>query len=124
MKMEYDRKKLEMEERVTKAKTRAKVMSTFGDVSLQKYKKEDQFLTGKDNRKNKKAPLLRKDPVFHKNETKIENQKFSHQSTLNYDWKEFIPGNNIFLMRTISLMGKFLRCFASLYNNKVRPRLT
>ena len=38
--MEYDRKKLEMEEKVVKAKERAKVLSAFGDVSLQKYKKE------------------------------------------------------------------------------------
>ena len=57
MKMEYDRKKLEMEERVAKVKARKKVLSTFGDVSLQKYKKEDQLLTGEDNRKNKKTPL-------------------------------------------------------------------
>ena len=34
MKMEYDRKKFEMEERVEKAKARAKVLSTFGDVSF------------------------------------------------------------------------------------------
>ena len=52
IKMEYDRKKLEMEERVAKSKTRAKVWSTFGDVSLQKYNEEDQLLPEKDNRKN------------------------------------------------------------------------
>ena len=34
MKMEYDRKKFEMEERVEKAKVRAKVLTTFGDVSF------------------------------------------------------------------------------------------
>ena len=95
-KMEYDRKKLEIEERVAKAKARAKVLSTFGDVSLQKYKKEDQLLTEEDNRKNKKTPLQRKDPIFQKNETKIEDQKFSHQSRLNYDCKEFIPGKKYF----------------------------
>ena len=96
MKMEYDKTKLEMEERVAKAKARPKVLSTFDDVSLQKYKKEDQLLTGDGNRKNKKTPLLRKDPVFHKNETKIEDQKFSHQSRLNCDCKEFIPGKKYF----------------------------
>ena len=98
MRMEYDRKKLEMEERVVKAKARAraKVLSTFGDVSLQRYKKEDQLLTGEDNRKNKKTPILRKDPVFHKNETKTEDQKFIHQSRLNYDCKESIPGKKFF----------------------------
>ena len=96
IKMEYDRKKLEIEEKVAKAKARAKALNTFGDVSLQKYKKEDQLLTEDDNRKSKKTPLLRKDPVFHKNETKIEDQKFSHQSRLNYDCKEFIPGNKYF----------------------------
>ena len=96
IKMEYDRKKLEIEEKVAKAKARAKVLNTFGDVSLQKYKKEDQLLTEEDNRKSKKTPLLRKDPVFHKNETKIEDQKFSHQSRLNYDCKEFIPGKKYF----------------------------
>ena len=67
IKMEYDRKKLEIEERVAKAKARAKVLSTFGDVSLQKYKKEDQLLTEEDNRKNKKTGLLGKDPIFQKN---------------------------------------------------------
>ena len=41
IKMEYDRKKLEIEERVAKTKARAKVLNTFGDVTLQKYKKED-----------------------------------------------------------------------------------
>ena len=96
IKMEYDRKKLEIEERVAKAKARAKVLSTFGDVSLQKYKKEDQLLTEEDNRKNKKTPLQRKDPIFQKNETKIEDQKFSHQSRLNCDCKEFIPGKKYF----------------------------
>ena len=60
MKMEYDRRKLEMEERAAKANTRPKVLSTCCDVSLQKYKKEDQFLTGEDNGKNTKTPLLRK----------------------------------------------------------------
>ena len=40
-----------MEEKVVKAKARAKVLSTFGDAYLQKYKKEDQFLTGEDKRK-------------------------------------------------------------------------
>ena len=93
IKMEYDRKKLEIEERVAKAK--AKVLSTFGDVSLQKCKEEDQLLN-EDNRKNKKTPLLRKDPVFRKNETKIEDQKFSHRSRLNYDCKGFIPGKKYF----------------------------
>ena len=96
IKMEYDRKKLEIEEKVAKAKARAKVLNTFGDVSLQKYKKEDQLLTEDDNRKSKKTPLLRKDPVFHKNETKIEDQKFSNQSRLNYDYKKFIPGKKYF----------------------------
>ena len=52
MKMEYDRKKLEIEERLAKAKATAKGLSTFGDAFLQKYKKEDQLLTGEDNRKN------------------------------------------------------------------------
>ena len=96
IKMEYDRKKLEIEEKVAKAKARAKVLNNFGDQSLQKHKKEDQLLTEEDNRKSKKTPLLRKDPVFHKNETKIEDQKFSHQSRLNYDCKEFIPGKKYF----------------------------
>ena len=50
----------------------------------------------RNNRKNKKTPLLRKEPIFHKNETKIEDQKFSHQSRLNYDCKEFIPGKKYF----------------------------
>ena len=50
----------------------------------------------KNNRKNKKTPLLRKEPIFHKNEIKIEDQKFSHQSRLNYDCKEFIPGKKYF----------------------------
>ena len=50
----------------------------------------------KNNRKNKKTPLLRKEPIFHKNETKIEDQKFSHQSRLNYDCNEFIPGKKYF----------------------------
>ena len=49
--MEYDRKKLEIEERVAKAKARAEVLSTFGDVSFQKYKREDQFLSGENNKK-------------------------------------------------------------------------
>ena len=96
IKMEYDSKKLEIEEKVGNAKARAKVLNTFGEVSLQKYKKEDQLLTEEDSRKSKKAPLLRKDPVFHKNETKTEDQKFSHQSRLNYDCKEFIPGKKYF----------------------------
>ena len=95
-KMEYDRKKLTIKEKVAKAKERAKVLNSFGDVSLQTYKKEDQFLTEKDNRKSKKTPLLRKDAVFHKNETKTEDQKFSHQSRLNYDGKGFIPGQKYF----------------------------
>ena len=56
-----------MEERVAKAKAREKVLSTFGDVSLQKYKKEDQFLTREDNRKHKKTLLLKKDHIFDKN---------------------------------------------------------
>ena len=43
IKIKYYRKKLEMEERV--AKTRAKVFSTLGDISLQKYRKEDKLLT-------------------------------------------------------------------------------
>ena len=54
------------------------------------------MLTEEDNRKNKKTPLLRKDPVFHKNETKIGDQKFSYQSRLNYDYKEFIPYKKYF----------------------------
>ena len=95
IKIEYNRKKLETEERVAKAKARAKVLNTFGDVSLQKYKKEDQLLTEEDNRNSKKTPLLRNDPIFHKNETKIEDHKFSHQS-LNYDCKEFIPRKKYF----------------------------
>ena len=95
--MEYDRKKLEMEERVVKAKERAKVLSAFGDISLQKYKKEEQqLLTREDNSRNKKMLLLRKDPIFGKNENKIEDQKFSHQPRLNYDCKEFIPGKKCF----------------------------
>ena len=69
--MEYDRKQLE--EKVAKA--RAKVLNIFGDVSLQ-----DQLLTEEKNRKSKKTRLLRKDLVFHKNETKIDDQKFSHPS--------------------------------------------
>ena len=96
IKMEYDRKKLEIEEKVAKAKARAKVLNNFGDQSLQKHKKEDQLLTEEDNKKSKKTPLLRKDPVLHKNETKIEDQKFSHQSRLSYDCKEFIPGKKYF----------------------------
>ena len=83
MKIEYNRKKLEIEEKVAKAKTRAKVLSTLGNVSLQKYKKKGLLLTGADNSKNKKIPLLRKDPIFDKNENKVEDQKFSHQSRLN-----------------------------------------
>ena len=52
--MEYDGKKLKMEERVVKAKARAKVLSTFGDAYLQKYKKEDrQLLTEEDNSEKK-----------------------------------------------------------------------
>ena len=96
IKMEYDRKKLEIDKKVAKAKARAKVLNTFGDVSLQKYKKDDQLLTEEDNRKSKKTPLLTKDPVFHKNETKIEDQKYSHQSRLNHECKEFIPGKKYF----------------------------
>ena len=65
--MEYDRKKLEIEEMVAKAKARAKVSSTFDDASLQKCKKEDQLLTKEDNRKNKKTGLLKTDPIFQKN---------------------------------------------------------
>ena len=65
--MEYDRKKLEIEERVAKAKARAKVLNTFDDASLQKCKKEDQLLTKEDNRKNMKTGLLGKDPIFQKN---------------------------------------------------------
>ena len=94
--MAYDRRKLEIEEKVAKAKARAKVLNTFDDVSLQNYKKEDQLLTEEDNRKSKKTLLLRKDPVFHKNETKITGQKFSHQSRLNYDCKEFFPDKKYF----------------------------
>ena len=71
IKMEYDRKKLEIEERVAKAKARAKALHTFGDTSLQKYKKEDQLLTEEKNRKKKKTPLLRKDPIFHKMRQKL-----------------------------------------------------
>ena len=81
---------------MAKAKARANVLNTFGDVSLQKYKKDDQLLTEEDNRKSKKTPLLTKDPVFHKNETKIEDQKYSHQSRLNHECKEFIPGKKYF----------------------------
>ena len=40
IKMEHDRKNLEIEERVAKAKAREKVLSAFGNESLQKYKKE------------------------------------------------------------------------------------
>ena len=58
---------------VAKGKARADVLSTFDDASLQKCKKEDQLLTEEDNRKNKKTGLLRKDPLFHKNETKIQD---------------------------------------------------
>ena len=43
IKIKYYRKKLEMKERV--AKIRAKVFSTLGDISLQKYRKEDKLLT-------------------------------------------------------------------------------
>ena len=49
-----------MEERAAKANTRPKVLSTFYDVSLQNYKKEDQFLTGETNGKYTKTSLLRK----------------------------------------------------------------
>ena len=66
-------------------------MNIFGDVSLQ-----DQLLTEEKNRKSKKTRLLRKDLVFHKNETKTEDQKFSHPSRLNYDCKVFIPGKKYF----------------------------
>ena len=106
--MEYDRKKLEIEERVAKTKARAEVLSTFGDVSFQKYKREDQFLSGENNRKNKKTPLMRKDPIFHKNETKIEDQKFRQQSRLNYDCKEFTPGKKYFsddLFHEVAIMN-------------------
>ena len=96
MKMKYDRKKLEMEESVAKAKARAKVLSILGDVSLQEYKKEDQMLTGEDNSKNKRTHLLKKDPIFNKNENKIEDHKFSHHSRLNYTCKEFIFGKKYF----------------------------
>ena len=68
-----------MEKRVAKAKARAQVLSTLGDVSLPKYKKEDQLLTGEDNSKNKRTTLLRKDPIIDKNENNIDNQKFSPQ---------------------------------------------
>ena len=52
--MEYDGKKLKMEEKVVKAKARAEVLSTFGDAYLQKYKKEDQqLLTEEDNSEKK-----------------------------------------------------------------------
>ena len=37
-----------------------------------------------------------KDPILYKNETKIEDQKFRHQSRLNYDCNEFIPGKKYF----------------------------
>ena len=57
---------------------------------------DQQLLTGEDNSKNKKTLLLRKDPIFDKNENKTEDQKFSHQSRLNYDCKEFIPGKKYF----------------------------
>ena len=50
MKMEYDRNKLEMEENMAKEKARAKVLKTICDVSLRKYKKEDELLTEEDNR--------------------------------------------------------------------------
>ena len=96
MKMKYDRKKLEMEESVAKTKARAKVLSILGDVSLLEYKKEDQMLTGEDNSKNKRTHLLKKDPIFNKNEKKIEDQKFSHRSRLNYTCKEFILGKKYF----------------------------
>ena len=96
MKMKYDRKKLEMEESVAKAKARAKVLSILGDVSLQEYKKEDQMLTGENNSKNKRTHLLKKDPIFNKNENKIEDHKFSHHSRLNYTCKEFIFGKKYF----------------------------
>ena len=39
---------------------------------------------------------MRKDPIFHKNETKTEDRKFSHRSRFNYDCKEFIPGKKYF----------------------------
>ena len=59
MKMEYDTKKLDMEERVAEAKARAKVLSTFSDVSLQKYKKE-YHIVGKRGH----YPLFSKIPPF------------------------------------------------------------
>ena len=59
--------------------------------------REDQpLLTGEDNSKNKKTLLPRKDPIFDKNENKIEDQKLSHQPRVNYDCKEFIPGKKYF----------------------------
>ena len=51
------------------------VLSNFGNVSLQKYKKGDQqLLTGEDNSKNKKTFLLRKYPIIDKNKNKIESE--------------------------------------------------
>ena len=58
IKIKYDRKKLEIEERVAKAKARAKLLSIFGDVSLLKYKKEDQLLTEDDTRKKQENTLI------------------------------------------------------------------
>ena len=52
------------------------------------------MLTGEEN--SKLRALLRKDPIFVKNENKIKYQKFSHQSRLNYDCKEFIPAKKYF----------------------------
>ena len=84
LKMEYNRK-LEMEEKVAKTKSRAKILGTLGDIPLQKYQKEGPLLTEEDNSKNKRALLLRKDLIFVEIKNKIEDQKFSNQSTLNYD---------------------------------------
>ena len=81
-----------MEERVARAKARATVLSNIGDASLQKYKEEYQFLTWEDNRKNKKTPLLRKDPF----KIKTEDRKFRYQSRLNNDCKEFMSGKKYF----------------------------
>lgn len=52
LKMEYNRK-LEMEEKVAKRKSRAKILGTLGDIPLQKYQKEGPLLTEEDNSKNK-----------------------------------------------------------------------
>ena len=57
-----------MEERVAKAKAKTKVLVS---VNSKKHKKEDQFLSGDVNSKNKEAPLLRKDPSLTKMRTKL-----------------------------------------------------